>query len=135
MTDILSRKERSHRMSLIKGKNTKPELEVRRLIHRMGYRYRLHRGDLPGRPDIVFGRKRKVIFVNGCFWHGHRGCKKARFPKSRCAYWRSKIEGNKSRDAINKRKLKALGWDYLVIWECELKYLDLVQKRIVAFLK
>lgn len=107
-------------MSRIKGANTKPEIEVRSLLHWLGYRFRLHRRDLPGTPDIVLPGRGAVIFVHGCFWHGH-ACKRTRMPKSRKAYWTEKIEGNRRRDARKRRQLKALGWMVMVVWECELK--------------
>ncbi len=117
--DRLSPERRSWLMSRIKGANTKPELEVRSLLHRMGYRFRLHRRDLPGTPDIVLPGRATVVFVNGCFWHGH-ACKRSKMPKSRESYWVAKIEGNRLRDARKRRRLKALGWKVVVVWECEL---------------
>jgi DNA mismatch endonuclease (patch repair protein) len=108
-------------MALVRGKDTKPELVVRRLIHGLGYRFRLHRKDLPGKPDIVLPRLRKAIEVRGCFWHRHPdpACTRARIPKSRQDFWIPKLEGNARRDADNERALRALGWDLLVVWECE----------------
>lgn len=122
MTDSLNRKERSARMALVRGKDTKPELAVRRLVHGMGYRYRLHRASLPGKPDLVFASRRKVIFVHGCFWHRHpsTACKLARLPKSRLDFWLPKLEGDRLRDERNKRKLKRYGWKVLSIWECQI---------------
>ena len=115
----MTSEERSRIMRAVKGRDTTPELIVRRLTHRMGYRYRLHRADLPGKPDLVFPSRRAVIFVHGCFWHGH-GCKRgARMPKSNVAYWRRKIGRNSERDAENLSKLQADGWRVFVIWECE----------------
>src|SRR5437016_10732119 len=108
-------------MSRIRSKDTKPELLVRRLIHTLGYRYRLHRRDLPGVPDLVFPSRRAVIFVHGCFWHRHKRCKGgARAPKSRLKYWKPKLEGNSVRDARNRKSLLRNGWRVLVIWECQL---------------
>src|SRR3979490_759234 len=118
--DTLNRKERSQRMSLIRNRDTKPELLVRRLIHSCGFRYRLHRADLPGKPDLVFPARRKVIFVHGCFWHQHRCLR--RKPKSNQDYWLPKLSKNKSRDARHLRELRGAGWSCLVIWECEVKY-------------
>lgn len=118
--DRLSPERRSWLMSRIKGMNTKPEIEIRSLLHRMGYRFRLHRRDLPGTPDIVLPGRNAVVFVHGCFWHGH-ACKRTKMPKSRKAYWAEKIEGNRRRDARKRRRLKALGWKVVVVWECELK--------------
>lgn len=107
-------------MSRIRGSNTKPELVVRSLLHRMGYRFRLHRKDLPGTPDVVMPGRGTVVFVHGCFWHGHT-CKRTKMPKSRVDYWRKKIEDNRRRDVHKRRKLRALGWNVVVVWECELK--------------
>ena len=108
-------------MSRIRSKGTKPEMTVRRLLHSMGYRYRLHRRDLPGNPDLVFPRWRKAIFVHGCFWHQHPGCKISRQPKSNQNYWLPKLERNTVRDAEHQAQLREMGWDVLVIWECEVK--------------
>jgi len=117
--DILTREERSVLMSRIRGTNTKPELIVRRLLHRSGYRFRLHRKDLPGTPDIVLPRYRVAIFVHGCFFHAHRGCKLAYVPKTRTDFWRSKFSENQKRDARVKRLLRQDGWTPIVVWECE----------------
>ncbi len=136
MTDTLNEKERSARMALVRGKDTKPELVVRRLVHSMGYRYRLHIASLPGKPDLVFAGKRKVIFVHGCFWHRHpsSSCKLARMPKSRLEFWVPKLEGNRLRDERNKRELKRQGWKVLSIWECQIANLASLSKRIRSFL-
>lgn len=107
-------------MSRIGGSNTKPEIAVRSLLHRLGYRFCLHRRDLPGTPDIVLPARGAVVFVNGCFWHGHY-CKRAKMPKSRTYYWEPKIDATRRRDARKRRQLQALGWRVLVVWECELK--------------
>jgi DNA mismatch endonuclease (patch repair protein) len=115
--DNLTPEERSKQMSLVRSKDTKPEMRVRRLVHGLGFRYRLHRADLPGKPDLVFPSRRKVIFVHGCFWHGHK-CKLGRMPKTRLDYWQSKIGCNKSRDRQTLRRLRNLGWKCLTIWEC-----------------
>ena len=122
-------------MSRIKGKNTKPEMIVRQWLWQNGYRYRLHRKDLPGKPDIVFAGRRKVIFVHGCFWHKH-DCKYFKWPKSNAEFWRRKIEGNVRRDTDNYAALTATGWDYLVVWECEIKgkKLEPLWDMITAFL-
>jgi DNA mismatch endonuclease (patch repair protein) len=133
--DPLTARERSERMGLIKDKNTKPEIQVRRLTHGMGYRYRLHDKSLSGRPDMVFKGRRKVIFVHGCFWHRHEHCKLARLPKSRLDFWAPKLEKNKARDADVLRRLTEQGWQSLVIWECELRDLDMVARRIREFLE
>lgn len=136
MTDTLTRTERSERMSRVRGKDTRPEMVVRRLVHGMGYRYRLHRRDLPGRPDLSFGKRGKAIFVHGCFWHRHAdpGCKLARLPKSRLEFWLPKLERNKERDESNIRLLEEKGWKVLVIWECEIANSSFLAGRIQAFL-
>ena len=118
--DRLSPERRSWLMSRIRGANTKPELAVRSLLHGMSYRSRLHRKGLPGTPDIVLPGRSAAVFVHGCFWHGH-ACKAAKMPKSRADYWREKIEDNRRRDRRKRRQLRALGWQVIVVWECELK--------------
>jgi DNA mismatch endonuclease, patch repair protein len=125
---------RSRIMRSVKSINTGPEIIVRRLLHRLGYRYRLHRRDLPGRPDIVFFSRRKIIFVHGCFWHSHNCPQGIRTPKTNTDYWRRKIHRNQERDASNVGKLEANSWEVLVIWECELKNLSHVTERLMAFL-
>jgi len=130
--DTLTRKQRSALMARIRGKDTGPELFVRKLVHGMGYRYRLHRRSLPGTPDLVFPARGKVIFVHGCFWHKHARC--SRLPKSRTEYWHPKLEANRQRDLKSRRKLRALGWKALIIWECELGKEDLAE-RIAEFLE
>lgn len=126
--------QRSRTMRAVKSKNTKPELIVRRLIHRLGYRYRLHRKDLPGKPDLVFGPRRKVIFVHGCFWHGHT-CKRGdRVPKENRTYWADKIKKNKIRDEENIAALESCGWKVLVIWECQTKDAKRLEERIRSYL-
>lgn len=132
--DIYSPTERSERMSKIKAKNTKPEIIVRRLVHAMGYRYRLHLRTLPGKPDLVFAKKKKVIFVHGCFWHSHDGCKKARMPKSNIDYWSSKIANNKNRDKTNESLLEKIGYKVFVVWECQIKNEDNMKKVLNEFL-
>ena len=107
-------------MSRVKSKNTKPEWTVRRMVWNAGFRYRLHRTDLPGTPDLVFGPRRKIIFVNGCFWHEH-SCRKGKLPKTNVEFWAAKITRNRKRDVSNRKKLKKLGWEILTLWECELK--------------
>lgn len=123
-------------MSLVRGRDTKPEMRVRRPTHALGYRYRLHRRDLPGKPDLVFGPRRKVIFVHGCFWHRHPdpACKFARLPKSRKDFWLPKLEGNRERDERNNAMLTEMGWDVLEIWECETADADALAKKIKGFL-
>lgn len=121
-------------MSLVRSKNTGPEMIVRRLVHGAGYRYRLHASKLPGKPDLVFAGRRKVIFVHGCFWHRHDNCGFARLPKSNLEFWGTKLEGNKARDLANYRRLHEIGWESMVVWECELRDLDEVLRRIAHFL-
>lgn len=134
MADTLTPAKRSERMSRIKGKDTAPEMILRRLVHGMGYRYRLHIKELPGTPDLVFPRHHAVIFMHGCFWHRHDQCKLARLPKSRLEFWQDKLEANKQRDLINQQKLMLLGWRVLVIWECELKDIMYVATVVRKFL-
>lgn len=121
MTDIKTPEERSRNMAAIKSTDTRPEMLVRRYLHSMGWRYRLHSKKLPGKPDIVMRRFMTVIFVNGCFWHGHRGCKYYRLPKSNTEFWGKKIEQNRLRDERDILALTELGWRVIVIWECELR--------------
>ena len=134
MTDIVDSQKRSEMMSRIRGRDTKPELVVRRIAHRLGYRFRLHRKDLPGCPDIVFPRYRAVILVHGCFWHRHPDCTYAYTPKTRVRFWQDKFEGNVVRDRRNQTALQELGWRVLVIWECEIDDLGVVEARIAAHL-
>jgi len=134
MIDTLTQEERSERMARVRGKNTKPELVVRRLVHSLGYRYRLHCKGLPGKPDLVFGPRKKVIFVHGCFWHRHEGCSLARLPKSRLDFWLSKFESNVARDKRNQQDLEKMGWRYLVIWECQIRNCTMLEKWIKEFL-
>ncbi len=133
MVDIISKEKRSWNMSRIKGKDTKPEMVVRSLLHKMGYRFRLHRKDLPGCPDIVFPKYKSVLFIHGCYWHRHKGCKYAYDPKSRIDFWEKKFQGNVERDRKQQRELKKLGWKVIVIWECQIKdvkYLtDMIEKN------
>lgn len=125
---------RSRNMAAIKGKDTKPEMAVRRLLHRLGYRYRLHRKDITGHPDIAFIGRRKLIFVHGCFWHQHPGCRLAHAPKSRMDYWGPKLARNIARDAANLTALAQQGWDVLTIWECQVKDTAALQEGLTAFL-
>ncbi|MGU1284777.1 very short patch repair endonuclease [Pseudomonas aeruginosa] len=120
MTDFLSPAERSDRMSRIRGKDTQPELALRKILHKLGLRYRLHGAALPGKPDLVFPRYRTVVFVHGCFWHRHAGCNIASTPKSNTPFWLEKFEKNIARDARVAAQLEAEGWRVLVVWECEL---------------
>lgn len=136
MADKLTSERRSENMRRIRSGGMKPEMIVRRLVHGMGYRYRLHRRDLPGKPDLVFGPKQKVIFVHGCFWHGHelRTCLDGRVPKSNTGYWGPKLARNKQRDAAQLLELKRLGWRALVIWECETADAGKIVQRVKRFL-
>ncbi len=133
--DTLTPARRSEIMSRVRGKDTKPEMVVRSLVHGMGYRYRLHRRDLPGCPDLTFTKPRKVIFVHGCYWHRHDGCPNARTPKSRLEFWVPKLEGNKVRDRANQFQLAEMGWRCLVIWECELRDKHALEDRITTFME
>jgi DNA mismatch endonuclease (patch repair protein) len=135
LMDIVSREKRSQMMAGIKGKNTKPELVVRKLVHGMGFRYRLHRKDLPGSPDLVFPRLKKVIFVHGCFWHRHPGCRFAYTPKSNAQFWSNKLDGNTKRDELALTALDALGWQVLIVWECEVSDLPALSRKARLFLE
>jgi len=121
-------------MKAIKSKGMKPELMVRQLAHKLGYRYRLHRHDLPGRPDLVFPSRRKIIQVHGCFWHQHPGCRHARIPATRRDYWVPKLARTVERDAASEAALAEAGWSVLILWECELRDPDLVEARLTGFL-
>lgn len=121
-------------MSRVRSKNTGPELIVRRMAFKLGYRYRLHGASLPGRPDMVFAARRKVIFVHGCFWHRHARCPRASLPKSRTEFWEEKFQDNVRRDRQARRELSRLGWKVLVVWECETTELDRLAKRLREFL-
>jgi len=132
--DTLTRQERSERMSRVRSKDSCAELKLRRLVHGMGFRYRLHASDLPGKPDMVFPARGAVIFMHGCFWHRHAKCRLARIPKSRVDFWTQKLENNRRRDQRNRRKLRGLGWRVLVIWECQLSEAEAVSNRVRKFL-
>ena len=127
--------QRARNMSAIKSKNTKPEIAVRKLLHSMGYRFRLHRKDLPGSPDIVLPKYKTVIFVHGCFWHRHENCKYASTPKTRKEFWNKKFTENKKRDSEIQEKIKNLNWRSVVIWECETKNIDNLRKIIIKNLR
>ncbi len=134
MADVLTKEQRRLCMSRIRGKDTKPEMVVRRMLHALGYRYRLHRRDLPGCPDLVFPGRRKIIFVHGCFWHRHR-CKYGLVtPATRPEFWKKKLEGNRARDTRVRKELRRLGWQVLVVWECQIRKPDAMIKRVVDFL-
>ena len=122
--------QRSRNMSAIKSKNTKPEIAVRKLLHSMGYRFRLHRKDLPGSPDIVLPKYKTVIFVHGCFWHRHENCKYASTPKTRQEFWEAKFRENIKRDKLNQENLSSKGWKIIIVWECEIKDKDFDLNRL-----
>lgn len=134
MADTMSPEERSRQMALVRSEDTKPEMAVRRLVHGMGYRYRLHCRDLPGKPDMVFRSRRAVVFVHGCFWHRHEGCSLARLPKSKVDFWTTKLEGNRERDTRKVAELKKSGWRVFVVWECELNNMEALAARLRRFL-
>lgn len=135
MVDTVTAQVRSRIMAQVKSKDTKPELAVRRLLHGLGYRYRLHKKNLPGKPDLVFPSRRKVVFVHGCFWHSHENCVEVRPPSSNKDYWRAKLRRNRERDRRNLALLEEIGWDSMVVWECELADLDAVARNLAMFLK
>lgn len=132
--DTLTPEKRKFTMSRVRGRDTSAEMRVRRLIFRLGYRYRLQGRDLPGNPDIVFRSLKKVIFIHGCFWHGHDCRSGKKKPKTNERYWLNKLEKNKARDASNQRKLKELGWDFLILWECQLKNEGIIAEDVRKFL-
>lgn len=132
--DRLTSQKRSWNMSRIRSRDTAPELAVRKVLYRMGYRYRLHSTAVPGKPDIVLKKFKSVIFVHGCFWHRHPGCKFAYTPKSREEFWTKKFEVNVRRDEVVKKQLSELGWRNLIIWECETKSRDIIENLLRGFL-
>lgn len=134
MADTLTKEQRSAQMALVKGKDTRPEMIVRRALHALGYRFRLHRRDLPGTPDIVLPGRRAVVLVHGCFWHGHAECPRSRIPKTKADYWVAKIKRNRSRDAIAVRELETLGWTVHIVWECETRNTSQLKQRLVSAL-
>lgn len=133
--DTLSPEQRSFTMSRVRGKDTNPEVHVRKLIYRLGYRYRLQGRDLPGNPDVVFRVRKKAIFIHGCFWHGHDCRGGNNRPRSNQSYWLPKLEGNKARDAANQAKLREMGWGFLILWECQLKNETVLTEKIRNFLE
>jgi DNA mismatch endonuclease (patch repair protein) len=135
MVDKFDEQTRSWIMSQIRSKDTKPEMAVRRLAFRLGYRYRLHDRKLPGTPDLVFPGRHKVIFVNGCFWHGHGCLRTSSPPKTNVAFWNQKIDRNQERDAFNMARLRSEGWKVLVIWECQLRNTGRIISRLQRFLE
>ena len=122
-------------MAQVKSKGMMPEMQVRRLLHGLGFRYRLHRRDLPGKPDLVFPSRRKVVFVNGCFWHNHEGCSRVRIPNTNRDYWVAKLERNSRRDELNIGLLNSKGWGVMVVWECQLKDMALTSNILTEFLE
>lgn len=135
--DTLTPSERSLRMSRVRGKDTGPEIKIRKLLYRLGYRYRLRQKDLPGKPDIVFGKRKKVVFVHGCFWHRHDDseCRLARLPKSRLEFWENKLTANAVRDKRNQEQLRELGWKFLIVWECEIRQSEQLENKLIDFLE
>jgi len=134
LTDVVDKKTRSRMMSGIRGKNTKPEIAVRRHLHARGFRFRLHRRDLPGKPDIVLPKYRTAVFVHGCYWHRHEGCKYATTPSSNPEFWQRKFRENVERDQRNRAQLADAGWNVLVIWECQIdeEHLEQLGRNIIA---
>lgn len=132
--DVFSRAKRSQIMSRVGGKNTKPEIAVRSLLHSLGYRFRLHRKDLPGKPDITLPKYKKVIFVHGCFWHGHEDCPRSKRPSTNEEFWREKLDKNIERDKETVTALKKLGWDVLTVWACEVKDTNKLKTKLLSFL-
>ncbi len=134
--DTLTIPQRSERMSRVRSRDTMPEMTVRRLVHKMGFRYRLHDRGLPGHPDLVFPSRGKIIFVHGCFWHRHGDrCIYTRWPKSKLDFWKPKLEQNHDRDKDVRRQLRKMGWRVLVIWECQLKNIESLAERVRSFLE
>jgi len=133
--DVFSADQRSEIMSRVKGRNTRPERIVRGLLHAMGFRFRLNAPDLPGRPDIVLPRHRKIVQVHGCFWHGHKGCRRATRPQTNKEFWAAKIKGNKARDTRTERQLRRKGWSVATVWECQTKDLEKLEKRLRRFMR
>ncbi len=130
MVDTLTPEQRSRVMSRVRGKDTKPEKKVRSLLHAAGYRYRIHRRDLPGVPDIVLPRYHAVVFVHGCFWHGHSGCNRAKMPTTQTDFWKQKIDANRARDRRNIKALENLGYSVVVVWQCDLRFPERVLQTI-----
>jgi len=133
--DNISPERRSEIMSRVQSLNTKPEMIVRKLVYSLGYRYRIHPKDVPGKPDLVFKGRKKVIFVHGCFWHRHEGCLNTRTPKSRVGFWEEKFRKNQERDRAHYKKLSQAGWKYLIIWECQVKNTENLEQQVFQFLE
>ena len=134
MTDVFTKEKRSWIMSRVKGRDTKPEILVRSVVHRMGYRFRVHRRDLPGNPDVVLPRHGKVIFVHGCFWHGHKRCPRSTRPTTNKGFWNEKLDRNIERDKRFQRKLGSMGWKVLVVWQCETRKPEELLAKLERFL-
>jgi len=134
MTDVFTTEKRSWIMSRVKGRDSKPEILVRSIVHRMGFRFRVHRRDLPGNPDILLPRHGKVIFVHGCFWHGHKRCPRSKRPTTNMSFWNSKLDRNIERDKLSRRKLRSMGWKVLVVWQCETLTPDKLLVKLERFL-
>jgi len=135
MTDTLSKAQRSANMRAVRSRNTQPEMRVRQMVHGLGYGFRLHWGELPGKPDLAFPGRRKVIFVHGCFWHQHKGCRRASVPQSNVVFWRTKLDRNATRDADQFAAIKKRGWGVLVVWECEINRKRRLKARLRRFLR
>ena len=133
--DVFSKEKRSKIMSRVSGKNTKPEIVVRSLLHNMGYRFRLHKKDLPGKPDIALPKYKKIIFVHGCFWHGHEGCSRSKRPTTNQEFWREKLDKNIERDKVVVNALNQLGWEVLTVWSCEVKDANKLKSKLLSFLE
>ena len=134
MTDVFSKEKRSWIMSRVRGRDTKPEILVRSFVHRMGFRFRIHRRDLPGNPDIVLPRHGKVIFVHGCFWHGHKRFQRSKRPTTNKGFWNKKLDENIERDKRFQRKLRLMGWKVLVLWQCEVRKPEKMLRKLERFL-
>ncbi|NWG14605.1 MAG: DNA mismatch endonuclease Vsr [Acidobacteria bacterium] len=134
MTDVFCKEKRSWIMARVKGRDTKPEMLVRSLIHRMGFRFRIHKRDLPGNPDIVLPRHGKAIFVHGCFWHGHNPCRRSKRPTTNKAFWNKKLDENIRRDKRFRRELHRMGWKTLVVWQCEIRHPKKLLRKLDGFL-
>lgn len=135
MTDVFSPEVRSRVMARVSGKNTKPELIVRKLIHSMGFRFRIHKKTLPGKPDIVLVRHQKIILVHGCFWHGHKDCPRAARPTSNKKFWNNKLDANIQRDKRDRAELRKIGYSVLTLWECQIRNLPRLQRKLATFLR
>ena len=133
--DVFTREKRSQIMSRVSGSNTKPEIAVRSLLHNMGYRFRLHRKDLPGKPDVTLPKHKKVIFVHGCFWHGHAGCPRSKRPTTNQEFWREKLDKNSERDKAAINALKQLGWEITTVWTCEVNDTNKLKIKLLSFLE